>query len=116
MTKHRLFAAASIVLLCATLPSSASAKELIPYTAADHKIDTAIALHIQEDDGSTKRYFFTLSGELGQMVMCKVTLRSHLSRIMQALRSNSEFAEFKHRKVLGAECARTGAKPIAIYP
>jgi hypothetical protein len=113
MYRRRLLSLASTILVCATLLSPALAAETIPFSKQDHQVDTAIALQMQEADGSTKRYFFTLSGELGQMVMCKATFKSHLSRIMQALRADKEF---KHRKVLGAECARTKTKPIAIYP
>lgn len=112
MYRRRLSLACTL-LVGATLLAPAMAAETIPFTKQDHQVDTAIALQMQEADGSTKRYFFTLSGELGQMVMCKATFKSHLSRIMQALRANKEF---KYRKVLGAECARTKTKPIAIYP
>ena len=100
-------------LIAATAPaglSSANAAQTIEYTAQDLKIDTAIAIYFAEGDGLSKPYYFSLSGELTQMVICKASFDSQKSRILTALRNHPDF---KQRTPVAAACTRTNQTPLS---
>lgn len=104
-------AAALLCAMLSTLPATGA--QTITVSKEDHRIDTAIAIYFEEANGKPKPYLFSMDGQLIQMVMCKVTFDSRLSRMMTILRSRPEY---KHRKVLGAKCVRTSEKPLSVYP
>lgn len=92
--------------------SSTNAAQTIEYTAQDLKVDAAIAIYFAEGEGRSQPYYFSLSGELTQMVMCKATFDSQKSRILTALRSHPEF---KQRTPVAATCARTSQTPLSPF-
>lgn len=91
---------------------SANAAQTIEYTGQDLKIDTAIAITFAEGDGRSQPYYFSLTGELTQMVMCKATFDSQKSRILTALRSHPDF---RQRTPVAAACARTKQTPLSPF-
>lgn len=92
--------------------SSANAAQTVEYTAQDLKIDTAIAIYFAEGDGRSQPYYFSLSGELIQMVICNASFDSQKSRILTALRSHPDF---KRRTPVAAACTRTNQKPLSPF-
>ncbi|WP_338723676.1 hypothetical protein [Devosia sp. XK-2] len=110
MTKLTGLATALLVALAAaTFPVSANAAQTIEYTGQDLKVDTAIAIYFADGDRQSEPYYFSLSGQLTQMVMCKATFDSQKSRILTALRSHPDF---KRRTPVAAACARTNKTPL----
>ena len=92
--------------------TSVNAAQTIEYTAQDLKVDTAIAIYFAEGERRSQPYYFSLSGELTQMVMCKATFDSQKSRILTAQRSHPEF---KRRTPVAATCARTNQTPLSPF-
>lgn len=102
----------ALLVAAAAGPGSAHAAQTVEYSAQDLKIDTAIAIYFAEGDGRSQPYYFSLSGELTQMVMCKATFGSQKSRILSALRSHPDF---KGRRPVAATCARTNQTPLSPF-
>jgi hypothetical protein len=109
MTKLAGLATTFFVALTVAIPNSANAAQTIEYTGQDLKVDTAIAIYFADGDQRSEPYYFSLSGQLTQMVMCKATFDSQKSRILTALRSHPDF---KRRTPVAAACARTNKTPL----
>lgn len=90
--------------------SSVNAAQTIEYTAQDLKVDTAIAIYFAEGDGRSQPYYFSLTGALTQMVMCKATFDAQKTQILAALRSHPDF---RQRTPVAATCARTTQTPLS---
>ena len=101
-----------IAAIVAANLTGVNAAQTIQYSAQDLKVDTAIAIYFAEGNQRSQPYYFSLSGKLKQMVMCKATFDSQKSRILSALRSHPDF---KQRTPVAATCARTKQTPLSPF-
>ena len=108
MTKW--FTSIRLCLLATALTAGAvEAKDTIQYSGQDLHTDTAIAVYFADGNARTGPYFFSMSGGLMQMVMCKATFDSQKTRILVALRKHPDF---KDLTPVGAACERTSQTPL----
>lgn len=99
-----------LCLLATVLTAGAAeAKDTIHYSGQDLRTDTAIAVYFADGNARTGPYFFSMSGDLMQMVMCKATFDSQKTRILVALRKHPDFRD---RPPVAAACERTGQTPL----